>query len=358
MKVKQKKLLLTCAMVIFLIVTVFLGFLLVYGNSTNRKISKRLEIGANYISTLDYDAAILIYEEVLKLDPKNLEAYEQIIKAYDKKGDFENAVKFAMSGYENTGSEVLRGLIAEMTEKAEKNVISANLPFDENAFENNAIPADENTIEDDAISSDESEYNEGDIIIEAVVHEGNSVSHSYCFHTFSQEEKHILEELIGYVEEENYEKVLSVSRESAMKELVNRCGDEYGRAYVVFNNRKIAISIGSNLIDISVIPVDEGIGYIMLRNEFGKAYCSGECSEGVFNGKFKSKSGQKVYAEGYAKNGLYDGIVTYYSDDSESSREFTLGCVAENNSYESTIKSVVDSVEWHVSDGGLVWLPY
>lgn len=74
-------------------------------NSDGRKVKKYLKNANEYLLELDYDNAILAFEQVLDIDPENVEAYRGVINAYMQKGTLEKALKYAEKAYKKTKLE-------------------------------------------------------------------------------------------------------------------------------------------------------------------------------------------------------------------------------------------------------------
>ena len=72
--------------------------------SKAHKIEDKLDLGEKYLEELKYEKAIATYKEVLKIDPKNLEAYLGIADAYVAMGEYEEALEILEEGYEETES--------------------------------------------------------------------------------------------------------------------------------------------------------------------------------------------------------------------------------------------------------------
>ena len=51
-------------------------------DSTDKNLSEQLELGNRYLDELNYEEAIAIYEEVLKIDSRNEEAYIGLANVY------------------------------------------------------------------------------------------------------------------------------------------------------------------------------------------------------------------------------------------------------------------------------------
>lgn len=61
--------------------------------STNDKIQEQLNLGEKYLTELDYDNAIVAFNRVIEIDPKEISAYAGKSKAYAGKGSYTEAVQ-------------------------------------------------------------------------------------------------------------------------------------------------------------------------------------------------------------------------------------------------------------------------
>ena len=68
--------------------------------SKEKKIAEQLQLGQKYLTELNYEEAIVAFQKVIELDPKNIEAYTGVISAYHQSGDEENAAAYAAQGVE------------------------------------------------------------------------------------------------------------------------------------------------------------------------------------------------------------------------------------------------------------------
>mgnify|MGYP000470672567 CR=1 FL=1 len=51
-----------------------------------------LSLADIYMSKKDYDAALVLYQEIINIDPKSKEAYKQLISIYESKKDYDAIV--------------------------------------------------------------------------------------------------------------------------------------------------------------------------------------------------------------------------------------------------------------------------
>ena len=71
-----------------------------------KKVEEQLNLGAKYLSELNYEQAIVAYEAVIKIDPKCEEAYLAMADIYIATGEFEKAEEVLKQAEEEIGDEV------------------------------------------------------------------------------------------------------------------------------------------------------------------------------------------------------------------------------------------------------------
>ena len=80
-----------------------------YANSDAVQIRKQLDLGQKYLSELDYEQAIVVYEAVLDIDDSNIVAYLGMAESYASMGNYEKAVEILQTGYDITEDETIKG---------------------------------------------------------------------------------------------------------------------------------------------------------------------------------------------------------------------------------------------------------
>lgn len=65
---------------------------------TSAKATRQLELAVKYLSEGKFEEAVLAYNEVLKIDPKNLNAYKGLGKVYALQGKYDEAEKLYLKG--------------------------------------------------------------------------------------------------------------------------------------------------------------------------------------------------------------------------------------------------------------------
>ena len=85
-----------------------------------KKVEEQLNLGAKYLSELDYEQAIVAYEAVIKIDPKCEEAYLALADIYIATGAFEKAEEILKQAEEAIGADVTVSVEAKKQEVEEE----------------------------------------------------------------------------------------------------------------------------------------------------------------------------------------------------------------------------------------------
>ncbi len=100
------------------LVMVLIGIVLIPSTARFSRIRDQLALGERYLAEFDYESAILAYEKVLEIDPKNVEAYIGLAQAYIASGDNDTAIRLLQEGFGLTGDrrleEMLRAIGADI----------------------------------------------------------------------------------------------------------------------------------------------------------------------------------------------------------------------------------------------------
>lgn len=84
----------------------YLMLLLVACNkSIEQQVAEQLELGQKYLLEENYEKAVLVFEKVIELDPKQWDAYKNLAIAYEKKEDYLNAYASIERGIEAIGTD-------------------------------------------------------------------------------------------------------------------------------------------------------------------------------------------------------------------------------------------------------------
>ena len=87
--------------------------------NTAISISDTLSAAERYLSEMKYEQAIIEFDKILSVEPKNVDAYLGKAVAYIALGDTDSAIKTLQTGYEQTEDERLKQRIDELSAPAE-----------------------------------------------------------------------------------------------------------------------------------------------------------------------------------------------------------------------------------------------
>ncbi len=93
--------------------------------SRSQSVARGFEIAERYLSELNYEQAVIEFQNILEIEPMNVEAYLGLAKAYVGLGDTEKALETLRKGYELTGDERLQDMIDEL-ERADEPPVSSS----------------------------------------------------------------------------------------------------------------------------------------------------------------------------------------------------------------------------------------
>lgn len=111
----MKKLKLIMLVVLILMITAC-------GENEQKQIAEQLELGQKYLSELNYEQAIIAFQKVIELDPKNVEAYLQLSDVFADQGDLEAAIEILEAGHSQVQDEQLQFQLAEFRQLLEETV--------------------------------------------------------------------------------------------------------------------------------------------------------------------------------------------------------------------------------------------
>ena len=102
------------------IVTLFaiIAFL-VFG--TSARVRRKITMAESYLEEFDYEQAETAYQDALRIDSKNVEAYLGLIEIYTAQEDYDSALECAKEGYEESRDKRLKKLKEKIKEEMEEN---------------------------------------------------------------------------------------------------------------------------------------------------------------------------------------------------------------------------------------------
>lgn len=98
-------------------VIVLLCGIAMYFSSDAQRLQKQLELGQKYLEELDYENAVIAFEKAIAIDPKNVEAYIGLSKAYEGMGAYEKSISLLENAYEATDAEEIKLLLEQREEE-------------------------------------------------------------------------------------------------------------------------------------------------------------------------------------------------------------------------------------------------
>ena len=72
-----------------ILIGIVVALVLVPTSAKAKKVEEQLNLGAKYLSELNYEQAIVAYEAVIEIDPKCEEAYFALVDAYVAMGEYD-----------------------------------------------------------------------------------------------------------------------------------------------------------------------------------------------------------------------------------------------------------------------------
>lgn len=110
-----------------IIVAAVVAGILIVGQGNKTKSNAQLDLGNKALLERNYEDAILFYDEAIKLNPKNVDAYLKIAEAYIAIGDYITACEYLEMGYDATGSEAIKLMLDAF--QIDKNLALGNKYF-------------------------------------------------------------------------------------------------------------------------------------------------------------------------------------------------------------------------------------
>lgn len=89
MKNNKRKMLLAGTVILCLIVV---GIIILMLNNDGRRLNRQLQLGQKYLEEMDYEHAVVAFNEAIAIDPVNIDAYLGLADAYFKLGEYEDSL--------------------------------------------------------------------------------------------------------------------------------------------------------------------------------------------------------------------------------------------------------------------------
>lgn len=92
-------------------IVVILVLLAGLSNTPKQRITKQISLGYKFLEEQQYEEAIVVFNEVINLDKRCVEAYLGLAETYIRSSEFDKALEIAKQGYELTKDERLQEYI-------------------------------------------------------------------------------------------------------------------------------------------------------------------------------------------------------------------------------------------------------
>ena len=106
---------------------------------------EQYDLGVRYLSEGNYEEAIIAFTAAIDIDSKQVDVYARLAEAYLGVGDVETARQVLQTGFEVTGSEILRLILDDLSSTTELTPEAAPTPRDELSAEEETM---QSSIED------------------------------------------------------------------------------------------------------------------------------------------------------------------------------------------------------------------
>ena len=117
------------ALFVILFVALIIFFYKINSNGKDNRLQEQLDLGAKYLSELDYAQAIVAYDTAIQIDPMSVDAYLGLASVYEAQGEYEKAIAILQEGYDKTSDDVFLDKIEQL-----KNIL--NSISEENSSDN------------------------------------------------------------------------------------------------------------------------------------------------------------------------------------------------------------------------------
>ena len=100
-------------------VSILLAFVMIItitscANTAQPDWQDHLDLGQKYLLDGDYEQAIIEFNKVIEIEPKNVDAYLGLAEAYIAAGDYDSAISVLEQGYAETSNQTLQDRINEL----------------------------------------------------------------------------------------------------------------------------------------------------------------------------------------------------------------------------------------------------
>lgn len=91
-KRKMQKKVLVSFILVLLSALMIVGNIYIYNTQPEIRVQKALNLGEKYLSELDYEKAVVYFNEVIAIDFTELSAYRGLVQVYAEQGDFQEVI--------------------------------------------------------------------------------------------------------------------------------------------------------------------------------------------------------------------------------------------------------------------------
>ncbi len=129
---KNKKIWLILLIIVMVICATVAVGIMAYNGSDAVRFKKQLDLGQKYLSEMNYEEAVVAFNQAIEIDPRSVDAYLGLADAYLGLSDEEAALAALKKGYEATGDERLKARIDEINAARNASSGEADVPAEEN----------------------------------------------------------------------------------------------------------------------------------------------------------------------------------------------------------------------------------
>ncbi len=112
--------------ILIVIIIAIAAGVIIFNSTDTARFRKQLNLGQRYLSEMNYEEAVVAFNQAIEIDPRSVDAYLGLADAYIGLGDEEAALAALKKGYEATGDERLKARIDEMEASQKENMESAD----------------------------------------------------------------------------------------------------------------------------------------------------------------------------------------------------------------------------------------
>jgi len=124
MKTKTKTAIIIASVAIIVVAAIIVGATIAITGAKTRSPQKLLDLGNHYLLELDYEQALVQFERIIEIDPRNPDGYIGAAKAYIGMGKTNKAIKILEKGNDLIDDDEIKRMLRELKEqKVEEDAI-------------------------------------------------------------------------------------------------------------------------------------------------------------------------------------------------------------------------------------------